>query len=870
MAMIEKKNYTLRHIILIICVVVILFPFVWLISTSIRRDNAAFSTKLFSNRLTVNNYKDLILQTPNVPELINELNSLSSYVGGYSGLSTSEAQNKATKYISSLEGYFTETQKNFDDLESSYNEIFTIYETQNKDQFFNKINNIRKEDYQTLQEELTTVLNLSQSMGINVDPTQLQTLLSEYFTQRKEIITNWEKSSLNKDSEYYIETVNTILQIPLKTSAWRVRTYRRWVKEEPEAERFEESILSLSERWDSIETEIEKVQEDIQLQANELYGQSISQISQLEAELNNINSQISQINSQQSLLERQNSEIYNSLSALFDIFIVEKERLNAAYNILSGQDLTNVKGKTPLFGEDKSFYDNVQKSFQIFPLAFEDLNSIDMFIENGFVETLALFTKVYQFLNDNFTKIYAIKDSKSILPGYQSAKSSTLKLSENIDELLALTSQYSSNTQQLAQYSAQLNTLREQKNEIQTTLTQLKQENEEMLSNLKKIQNIPFLLVYLESANQEISNNFESVNYASFVSSKYYPYFTPDRNRYVLMNWYNNLLESKRRFDQGREKLTVIQNQMEENINIFKTNLTEYLTLNQGGNVTTIIPLSEIQKLYNTQYGKASADIARASRIVSDLSNYIDSPELKSKLRNIDKDLYLLQQDWSAKIRKPFMRWLLNSIMVAGITSVLTVLITSIAAYPFSRMRFVGRKQGLFFLMIIQMFPAVMFMIAIYGILKFMGDYFGVLGLDSLDGLIFAYMGGIAYNMWLFKGYYDTIPDSLEESAMIDGATRFQTFWRIVLPLSLPIIAVVMILTFMNIFNEFVMARIILQSESNYTYAVGLQSFSSGPYETEWGLFTAASLLGAIPMVVLFLSLQKWIIGGLTQGSVKG
>jgi maltose/maltodextrin transport system permease protein len=336
------------------------------------------------------------------------------------------------------------------------------------------------------------------------------------------------------------------------------------------------------------------------------------------------------------------------------------------------------------------------------------------------------------------------------------------------------------------------------------------------------------------------------------------------------MNWYSNLLESKQRFDTGRETLTVIQNQMEENINIFKTNLNEYLTLNQGGNVTIIEPLSEIQTLYNTQYGKASADIARASRIVSDLANYTDYSELKSKLRNIDKNLYLLQQDWSAKIRKPFTRWLLNSIMVAGITSVLTVLITSIAAYPFSRMRFVGRKQGLFFLMIIQMFPAVMFMIAIYGILKFMGDNFGVFGLDSLDGLIFAYMGGIAYNMWLFKGYYDTIPDSLEESAMIDGATRFQTFWRIVLPLSLPIIAVVMILTFMNIFNEFVMARIILQSESNYTYAVGLQTFSTGPYETEWGLFTAASLLGAVPMIILFLSLQKWIIGGLTQGSVKG
>jgi maltose/maltodextrin transport system permease protein len=216
------------------------------------------------------------------------------------------------------------------------------------------------------------------------------------------------------------------------------------------------------------------------------------------------------------------------------------------------------------------------------------------------------------------------------------------------------------------------------------------------------------------------------------------------------------------------------------------------------------------------------------------------------------------------------MRWLLNSIVVAGIVSVLTVFMTSVAAYPFSRMRFVGREQGLYFLLIIQMFPGVMFMIAIYGILKFMGDSFGVLGLDTIMGLIFAYMGGVAYNMWLFKGYYDTIPDSLEESAMIDGATRFQTFWRIVIPLSLPVIAVVLILTFMNTFNEFVIARIILQSESNYTYAVGLQTFSTGPYETEWGLFTAASLLGAVPMVILFLSMQKWIIGGLTQGSVKG
>ncbi len=140
MAVIEKKNYTLRHIILIICVVVILFPLVWLISTSIRRDNAAFSPKLFSNRLTMNNYKDLILQTPNVPEIINELNSLSSYIGEYSGISLTEAQKESMKFITSLEEYFTETQNNFEDLESSYDDIFTLYETQYKDPFYKDIN----------------------------------------------------------------------------------------------------------------------------------------------------------------------------------------------------------------------------------------------------------------------------------------------------------------------------------------------------------------------------------------------------------------------------------------------------------------------------------------------------------------------------------------------------------------------------------------------------------------------------------------------------------------------------------------------------------------------------------------------------------
>jgi maltose/maltodextrin transport system permease protein len=870
MAMIEKKNYILRHIVLIICIVIILFPLVWLISTSIRRDNAAFSPKLFSNRLTAENYKDLILQTPNVPELINELNSITSYIGKYSDLTIEEAQKKTNSYVNNLEKYFLQTQKEFEELEQAYEEIFVLYETQYKEQFYKDINEIRLEDSELLQEQLNNILELSQEMGITVNFTNLQTMIQEYFTLRKEIINNLEKSNLNKQSEYYIETMNTILQIPLNTNVWRVRTYRRWINEEPEIEQYGESILQLGESWKATEEEIQLMQQDIQNQISEIYSGTYNQINETQNELTNIENQISQLNLHQSTLERQNKIIYNNLMNLGDILKVEHERVKSSYEILKNQNLTQVEGKLPLFGEDKLFYDNVQKFSQVMNIAYENLNAIDSFLQNGLVDTVELYAEVYQFLNANFDKIYAIKDKNAILPSYQAVKSSTLKMSASIDELVPLTQQYSSNTIQLAQFSEQLSQLRESRQKLENELNILISENEEMLNNIEKIINLPFLIVYFENTKQEITNNYESVNYASFMSSRYYSDFIPDRNRYIIMRWYNNLLESRNLFEEGRQKLTEIQIQMEENLEIFKANLDSYLSLNHGGNVTRITPLSEMQSLYNTQYGKASADIARASRLSSDLSNHTEYRELKSKLRAIDKNLYNLQQSWSAKIRKPFTRWLLNSIIVAGITAILTVLMTSLGAYPFSRMRFAGRKQGLFFLMIIQMFPGVMFMIAIYGILKFMGDYFGILGLDSLDGLIFAYMGNVAYNMWLFKGYYDTIPDSLEESAMIDGATRFQTFWRIVLPLSLPIIAVVMILTFMNIFNEFVIARIILQSESNYTYAVGLQTFSTGPYETEWGLFTAASLLGAIPMIVLFLSLQRWIIGGLTQGSVKG
>ncbi len=169
------------------------------------------------------------------------------------------------------------------------------------------------------------------------------------------------------------------------------------------------------------------------------------------------------------------------------------------------------------------------------------------------------------------------------------------------------------------------------------------------------------------------------------------------------------------------------------------------------------------------------------------------------------------------------------------------------------------------------MFPTMMAMVALYLLLNFIGKFFPPLGLNTLGGLTFLYIGGgIAFNAWLIKGFFDAIPRELEEAAMVDGATRFQTFWKVVLPLSAPVLAVTTILGFVGNYGDYILASIVLTGINHYTYAVGLQTFSTSQYSTNWGLMTAAALIGMIPILAIFLGLQRFIVGGLTQGSVKG
>jgi maltose/maltodextrin transport system permease protein len=216
----------------------------------------------------------------------------------------------------------------------------------------------------------------------------------------------------------------------------------------------------------------------------------------------------------------------------------------------------------------------------------------------------------------------------------------------------------------------------------------------------------------------------------------------------------------------------------------------------------------------------------------------------------------------------PPLLWLWNSILISSCSALGIILLSGTAAYAFARMRFKFRGQILSALLILQMFPAVLSLVAYYVLLDYIGQHFRLLGLNTIPGLIMIYLAGISINIWMIKGYFETIPASMEESARIDGASQFQTFLRILLPISAPIFAVVFILSFIHAMSEYPVASVVLQTSETWTLAVGANSFL---YEQEklWGRFAALAVLGGVPITVVFLLGQRLIIGGLTSGGIK-
>jgi arabinogalactan oligomer/maltooligosaccharide transport system permease protein len=214
---------------------------------------------------------------------------------------------------------------------------------------------------------------------------------------------------------------------------------------------------------------------------------------------------------------------------------------------------------------------------------------------------------------------------------------------------------------------------------------------------------------------------------------------------------------------------------------------------------------------------------------------------------------------------QPFGRWMLNSVLVAALTTFLGVFLACTAAYAFSRFRFPGRRAGLMAFLVSQMFPGTLMLIPLYIIIV---QWLG-LG-SSYTSLVLVYtVTAIPFCVWMMKGYFDTIPKELEESALIDGASQAVIFFRIILPLAKPAVAVTALFSFMTSWNEFIQAATFMNREDHYTGPVGLRFFVGG-YSQQWGYFAAGSIIAAIPVMALFLFLQKYLVSGLTAGAVKG
>lgn len=217
-----------------------------------------------------------------------------------------------------------------------------------------------------------------------------------------------------------------------------------------------------------------------------------------------------------------------------------------------------------------------------------------------------------------------------------------------------------------------------------------------------------------------------------------------------------------------------------------------------------------------------------------------------------------------------YIKWWLNSVKIATITTLLSLTITTMAAYAFSRLRFKGRQAILKGILLIQVFPNLLALVAIYLLIFETGKIIPGLGINTHAGLILVYLGGsMGMNIWLMKGFLDTVPRAIDESGMVDGASHFQIFYKLLLPLLRPILVVIGILSFIGTYGDFILARILLNDVNKYTLMVGLQIFTAGQFDKKWGVFAAGALIGALPIMIVYLALQDQIAGGLTSGAVK-
>ncbi|WP_448374773.1 ABC transporter permease subunit [Fervidobacterium sp.] len=803
--MVKKERKWLTHIVLIIVSVAVLFPIVWVVSTSLRRDNAAFSTKLFSSRMTFQNYIDLLAPEKNGPRLVSDMDALILMAPPHDKITIEKAKILFQKDVETFKKYIVETEELKKQIDNSIEYVKTYFEENS------------------------------------------EKLLKSYASNIDDII---KEMQFTKPGQYL-----------------DIAAYELYVNGEDLSAISEVDPVSGQQKWE------------------ELIGANKSKLENLNQKKESLNALLEPLEKSYKTYQGQ----FLSLSRTIRSYLVPQLKeyslvLSSALNLLDATKdskilATSLPDEQTIYEKFKSTMDQV-RDIQLDIQKFQDLEDINIVLtefQNGYNKVIERWERVEN------------KDKAPFADFLGTIDVFTARVASTMSETVNLMNRLKRTTDKMLQLQAEISKYKSKQASTEKEIQNLTVE----ISKAYELIHDALLYVKSKLAINQLQDIKEKVSSMKLPAQLQMLNLQSKRIFGITTDIANMVTDSKK-----QAKIRKIAYKLDwpgiakdmftnyeifvENYEPFVRNLKLYLSdiefqgpkfmpVSKTGVKVRPVAMQQLTDIVLSEYrNNVVPNMNVMSRKSSELSDKLGLKEIDAALKKLDGASFRIDQIWQRKPDHYMLRWIMNSVIVSLSVSIIITAVTALAAYPFSRMRFKGRKYGIMGLLLIQMFPAIMYMIAIYTFLSFAGKYIPGFGLSKISGLIFAYLGGIAYNMYLIKGYYDTIPTSLEEAALIDGATRWQTFVKIILPLASPILAVIVILTFMGTFNEFVLARIILQDVKQYTYAIGLYTFSTGPFETQWGLFTAAAMIGMIPMVILFLLMQKYIVGGLVQGAVKG
>jgi len=920
---VERGKYWLRHIVLIVIVVVVLFPMVWLVSTSIRRDQAAFSSNLFSSRVTFQHYRNLLFPERSVGRLILDLQSATYATGDYRGRSQEDLKKTVERYLAKFDSLMDESVDKVAAVEEGTTSIENAL-IDKESKIIEEMNELRLKDKNLFEERLKEIGDVGEVKTAYAIGEILQTtspslegdyrfyldllgeraapisdsleryreLYDEVFVHRNETLSAIETLEFENKVEvvHSLESIQNYISLSeIDYSEWRkvewLRVINRYLRDVesslPEDRAAElsrtrtslyDSFKSAGEAWEAATAAAESVSEELSSLAGEAFGAKYYEYIEANERLSVVESKIESAKKSLVVSESALAELEDSLQVAMPTLVSETRKLSALILPLQIVISKGIENRTAVT-EAK-----LTASLNEVVFARETIDTVqgqlsEMENVRELSAVLSELSGEMAWFSDNRETLSSASGNSEVSNGIDVINTALSNLSRILPVLKASVSEYVEVSENTTELRAELKSLEEESELLDEKISSLQEEADIAENEYAKALEAINVRTAMLSVEEEINSLDEARDYVLSLTDVLNDYFKiRSSNRYRALAWYDDFARANVEAKEGTDLLNQLISSMRSMKYELALKVNNYIDLRFLGTSVTLEDFGKMQETYNSLFQQVNAKYQRASRLISDL---IEKPASYSSsysedLREIDKALFRTNQIWAQKESTYFyfVRWLLNSVIVALSVSLISVAVASLAAYPFSRMRFRGRKQGLLGLLLIQMFPTIMFMVALYALLQFMGSVIPFLGLNTLGGLIFAYSGGIAFNIWLIKGYYDTISNSLEEAAMIDGATKFQAFSKVILPLARPILAVVAILTFMNIFNEYLIARILLQDMNKWTYAVGLWQFS-GRFETSWGPFTAAALIGAVPMVIFFLVLQDYIVGGLTQGGVK-